>query len=244
MVKDATHSHPAPPTHPPNPPRCRPIHPARDQLRKVKDAPRLLARLQGLQALPDARDFLALQVPAGWGGASACSGRNVWLGGGGWEWMERRLLAQPFAVSTKNKQPGLGMVGGPHNCPQLPHPLPLQASLAATLLLRDLLVHLVPEEAGGSSILAAAGQFSTAAAATSAAGRGLPALPALTPAVLGAAAAAAGGGGGGTPTSADPMRQQQEQGRHGSSPAVPGILFKAAAVINEAIVLCALCCCC
>lgn len=36
--------------------------PCRAQLRKVKDAPRLLARLQASQALPDARDFLALQV--------------------------------------------------------------------------------------------------------------------------------------------------------------------------------------
>lgn len=34
----------------------------RASLRKVKDAPRLLARLQGLQALPERRDFLALQA--------------------------------------------------------------------------------------------------------------------------------------------------------------------------------------
>ncbi|KAL4443274.1 hypothetical protein ABPG75_011011 [Micractinium tetrahymenae] len=34
----------------------------RSSLRKVKDAPRLLARLQGLQTLPDRRDFLALQA--------------------------------------------------------------------------------------------------------------------------------------------------------------------------------------
>ena len=33
----------------------------------MKDAPRLLARLQGLQTLPDARDFLALQVGGGRG---------------------------------------------------------------------------------------------------------------------------------------------------------------------------------
>ncbi len=37
----------------------------RAHLRKVKDAARLLARLQGTQGLPDRRDFLQLQVGSG-----------------------------------------------------------------------------------------------------------------------------------------------------------------------------------
>lgn len=46
--------------------------PRRQQLRKVKDAPRLLARLQGTQGLPDRRDFLQLQAR----GAAA----RAWIG--------------------------------------------------------------------------------------------------------------------------------------------------------------------
>lgn len=87
----------------------------------------------------------------------------------------------------------------------------LQASLAAMLLLRDMLVQLVPQEPQATLL----GQGAAAGGAHS------------TP----SAAAARDG----TPVSAPhPQRQRQ------SSAELPGTLFKAAAVIRDELVLCAL----
>jgi hypothetical protein len=128
----------------------------------------------------------------------------------------------------------------------------LQASLAASLMLRDVLVQLAP--GGEASLLG--GQGSMGGGGASGGGRGGGGGWGMqTPTAVGAAAAAAGGGGGGgggsfaerMPTSSDPQEQQgeqqggqqQQQGRQGGScPAVPGIMFKAAAVIREELVLC------
>ena len=115
----------------------------------------------------------------------------------------------------------------------------LQASLAACLMLRDVLVQLVQLAPGGeASLLGGQGSMGGGGGGGGGGGWGM-----QTPTAAGAAAAVGGGGSFAerTPTSSDPQEQQQgeEQRRQGaSSPAVPGIMFKAAAVIREELVLC------
>lgn len=114
-------------------------------------------------------------------------------------------------------------------------PAPCQASLAASLLLRDALVQLAPAEVEASLL-----------AASSSRGGGGHSLPTLTPTIGGLHAAAAGAGADVTPTSSDPQLGGERQGGSrdgsgsgsGSFPKVPGILFKAAATIKEELVLC------
>ncbi|EFN56890.1 hypothetical protein CHLNCDRAFT_144556 [Chlorella variabilis] len=100
--------------------------------------------------------------------------------------------------------------------------LALQASLAGTLLLRDMLVELAPEAAQAS--LAAAAATGTAGGASWAHG------------MAGLATSPAAEQGGGSPASQNPHQQQAQHQQPSSS--VPGILFKAAAVIRQELVLC------
>lgn len=112
----------------------------------------------------------------------------------------------------------------------------MQASLAASLLVRDALVQVAPAEVEASLL---------AASRSGAGGSGLHTLPALTPTVgslHGMGAAAAAGGFDRTPTSSA-AHQHGQQGRGGGSGSclqAPGILFKAAATIKEELVLCEL----